>query len=432
MKILVVGSGAREHAIVWKMSQSPLVEKIYCAPGNPGIAELATCVDIDANAINALLLFARNNGIDLTVPGPEGPLVRGLVDEFEAQGLAVFGPSQRAAELEGSKAFAKLLMRRNDIPTAEWVVFHDAGEAREFLDDCDYPCVIKADGLAAGKGSLIVHDLAEAEHALDRIMVQREFSDAGDKVVIEEFLRGEEASVFAISDGENFVVLSPAQDHKAIFDGDEGPNTGGMGAYAPAPVISEELMAQIVQQIVAPTIRGMAMENRPYRGVLYVGLMITEAGPRVIEYNCRFGDPETQVILPLLESDLVELLQKTAARQLAGYSVALRSKWATCVVMSSGGYPGNYETGKRIIGLESIRDPRVRIFHAGTMRNEAGDLLTAGGRVLSVTAVGDDFGSAREAAYSAVGKIAFDGAYYRKDIGAKALKYLATSQLDQD
>lgn len=432
MKILVIGSGAREHAMVWKMSQSPLVDKIYCAPGNPGIAELATCIDIDANNINALLLFARNNGIDLTVPGPEGPLVRGLVDEFEAQGLVVFGPSQRAAELEGSKAFAKLLMRRNDIPTAEWVVFHEPGEAKEFLNNCDYPCVIKADGLAAGKGAMIVHDLAEAEHALNRIMVQRQFGDSGNKIVIEEFLQGEEASVFAISDGEHFVILSPAQDHKAIFDDDKGPNTGGMGAYAPAPLITDDLMAQIVRQIVEPTIRGMAMENRPYRGVLYIGLMITEDGAKVIEYNCRFGDPEAQVILPLLRSDLVELMQKTATRQLADYSVELSSKWAVCVVLASGGYPGKYETGKKIIGLEHIGNSQVRIFHAGTTRNETGDLLTAGGRVLSATAVGDDFASARDAAYGAVGKIAFDGAYYRKDIGAKALKHLLTNQSEQD
>lgn len=424
MKILVIGSGGREHALVWKIQQSALVDKIYCAPGNPGIAQHAECVDISPTDIPRLLEFAVKQKIDLTVPGPEAPLVQGIVDEFEAKGLAIFGPSQKAAELEGSKAFAKWLMRKYRIPTADWQVFYDAEEARRHLRERDYPCVIKADGLAAGKGAVIVQDEQQAEHALEEIMVRRVFGEAGAKIVVEEFMRGEEASVFALSDGENVVLLHPAQDHKPIFDGDQGPNTGGMGAYAPAPVVDAAMQERVLREIIEPTIRGMAMENRPYRGVLYAGLMITDSGPKVVEFNCRFGDPEAQVVLPLLDSDLVELMLKAAHRELLDVEIALKNQWAVGVVMASGGYPGKYQTGKKIIGLEKLADEDILIFHAGTRRNEAGEIVTAGGRVLSVVAVRDTFQAARKAAYAAVGKIVFDGAYYRKDIGFKALKHL--------
>ncbi|MDQ7064437.1 MAG: phosphoribosylamine--glycine ligase [candidate division KSB1 bacterium] len=425
MKVLVIGSGGREHALVWKIQQSPLVDKIYCAPGNPGIAQHAECVDIQPTDIPRLLEFAVNEKIDLTVPGPEAPLVQGLVDEFEAKGLTIFGPSQKAAELEGSKAFAKWLMRKYNVPTAEWQVFYDAEEARRHLREREYPCVIKADGLAAGKGAVIVQDEQQAEHALDEIMVRRVFGEAGAKIVVEDYMRGEEASVFALSDGENVALLHPAQDHKPIFDGDQGPNTGGMGAYAPAPVVDTAMQERVLREIIEPTIRGMAMENRPYRGVLYAGLMITEDGPKVVEFNCRFGDPEAQVVLPLLGSDLVDLMMKAAHREMHDAQIELLEQWAVCVVMASGGYPGTYETGKKIIGLEKLVGEDILIFHAGTRRNEGGAIVTAGGRVLSVVAVRDTFHAAREAAYAAVGKIAFDGAYYRKDIGYKALKHLA-------
>ncbi len=425
MKVLVIGSGGREHALVWKIQQSPFVDKIYCAPGNPGIAQHAECVDIQPTDIPRLLEFAVNEKIDLTVPGPEAPLVQGLVDEFEAKGLTIFGPSQKAAELEGSKAFAKWLMRKYNVPTAEWQVFYNAEEARRHLREREYPCVIKADGLAAGKGAVIVQDEQQAEHALDEIMVRRVFGEAGAKIVVEDYMRGEEASVFALSDGENVVLLHPAQDHKPIFDGDQGPNTGGMGAYAPAPVVDAAMQERVLREIIEPTIRGMAMENRPYRGVLYAGLMITEDGPKVVEFNCRFGDPEAQVVLPLLGSDLVELMMKAARRELHDAQIELLEQWAVGVVMASGGYPGKYETGKKIIGLEKLVGEDILIFHAGTRRNEDGEIVTAGGRVLSVVAVRDTFHAARDAAYAAVGKIAFDGAYYRKDIGYKALKHLA-------
>jgi len=424
MKILVIGSGAREHAIVWKLAQSPKVEKIYCIPGNPGIEEHAECIALPSTNFDVLLEFVREKRIDLTIPGPEAPLVAGIVDAFEAQGLAIFGPSKAAAELEGSKIFAKYIMKKYGIPTADYHVFTDYDDGIAFLEQAKYPCVIKADGLAAGKGALIVQNREDAYAILKRIMIRREFGDAGDKVVVEEFMVGQEASIFAISDGQHFVTLSPAQDHKAIFDGDKGPNTGGMGAYAPAPLVDDAALDEIKERIIAPTIKGMMMEGKPYRGVLYAGLMMTNDGPKVVEFNCRFGDPETQVVLPLLENDLAELFERTAKRDIGGYKVNLTNRAACAVVMASGGYPASYEAGKKLIGAASFAQKDNMVFHAGTKREPNGDIVSAGGRVVSATAIGENLRKAREEAYKMVASITFDGAYYRKDIGIKALKGL--------
>ncbi len=328
-----------------------------------------------------------------------------------------------AAELEGSKSFAKYFMDKYKIPTADCIVFQDYDEALEYVRQADYPCVVKADGLAAGKGVVVAHSVQEAEEALQRMMVSKEFGEAGGKVVIEEFLEGEEVSVFAVSDGDNFVMLVPAQDHKAVYDNDEGPNTGGMGAYAPAPLMNRDLLKSVKREIVEPSIRGMSLENRPYIGVLYVGLMITPKGAKVLEYNCRFGDPETQVVLPLLASDLVDLMQKAVTRQIIDYQVELRKKWALTVVVASGGYPGTYETGKKISGLDEIDDPDIIVFHSGTKMSDEG-VVTSGGRVISVTALHEDLRTAREKVYATVQKITFDGAHYRKDIGYKAFRHL--------
>ncbi len=424
MKILVVGGGGREHALVWKIKQSPLVEKIYCAPGNPGIGQLAQCVNIEQNDINGLLGFARKKSIDLTVVGPEEPLVSGIVDEFEDQGLTIFGPSKAAAELEGSKVFSKYVLQKYNIPTAECVVLEKYDEAKVYVQNAKYPTVIKADGLAAGKGTFICKNEEEALSALNKIMLEKVFADAGNKVVIEEFMRGEEASIIAITDGETLGYLPAAQDHKAIFDNDEGPNTGGMGAYAPAPVINEPMFERVKKEIMEPTIRAMALENRPYRGILYAGLMITKDGPKVVEFNCRFGDPETQVILPLLSSDIVDIMFRVVKGKRFVNRIERHEKSAMCVVVASGGYPGPYEKGSPIYGLDKKFGKSVHIFHAGTRQLENNCVVTNGGRVLGVTAVEDNFLKAREKAYWALGKIAFNNAYYRKDIGAKAIKYL--------
>ena len=425
MKTLVVGSGGREHALVWKISQSHQVSKIYCAPGNPGIARLATCVDVAVNDISGLLNFAREKKIDLTVVGPEAPLVAGIVDEFESSGLNIFGPSQRAAELEGSKAFAKGLFEKYNIPTATGLVFDVYEEARSYLHEVSLPIVIKADGLAAGKGTFICHNLRDGYDALEKIMKLLVFGTAGGRVVIEEFMVGEEASVFALTDGTSLAVLPPAQDHKRIFDNDQGPNTGGMGAYSPAPVVDDKMLERIKREILEPTIKAMAMEGRPYRGLLYAGLMMTNEGPKVVEYNCRFGDPETQAVLPGIDGDLVEGMVRVTRGDLGDYQLGWNKKWAVCVVMSSGGYPGPYESGKEILGLDHDFADEVLLFHAGTAWSANGcRIVTAGGRVLGVTGLGDNFRKARERAYAAIKKITFDRAYYRKDIGARALARL--------
>ena len=425
MKVLMIGGGGREHALVWKINQSPLVEKIYCAPGNAGIKQIAECVNISAMDIGALLSFASKHRIDLTIVGPEAPLVEGIVDRFESQGLPIFGPTQRAAELEGSKAFSKYLLKKYNIPTADFETFNNYSDAEAYLKKIEYPIVIKADGLAAGKGAIVCHDEACALAATKRMMVDKEFGDAGRKVIIESFMEGEEASILVFSDGENFTLLPSSQDHKAIFDNDEGPNTGGMGAYAPAPVIDEDMLGRIRQEILIPTVKAMVLEDRPYRGVLYAGLMITSEGPKVVEFNCRFGDPEAQAVLPLIKSDLVESMNQIATEKKIKEPVRIHDdRWAMCVVITSGGYPESYEKGMQIFGLEKDFGKDITVFHAGTQQVNSEKIVTNGGRVLGVTATADDFYKARKQAYWAVGKIAFDKAYYRKDIGAKALVHL--------
>jgi len=420
MKIFVVGGGGREHTLVWKIAQSPDVKKIYCAPGNAGISQLAECGSVKDTSIDELLKFADRNQIDLTVVGPEAPLAMGIVNAFQSQGLKIFGPSQKAAEIESSKIFAKYLMEKYHIPTAAYKTFDEYDRAKKYLDSIPVPIVIKADGLAGGKGAIVCFSHEEARESLQKMMVERIFGNAGKKVIIEEYLKGQEASVLAFTDGVNVLPLIPAQDHKPIFDRDKGPNTGGMGAYAPAVLIDEAMMTTIQQKILEPAVKGMALEDRPYKGVLYAGLMITNQGPKVVEFNCRFGDPETQAILPLIKSDLVPILFACAEGNISELKIETNNKFAVCVIMASGGYPGKYEKGKQILGLDRKFKDDVIIFHAGTNHIE-GKLVTDGGRVLGVTATGNDLKEAIQRAYQAVGKITFDGAYYRKDIGYKGL-----------
>jgi len=436
MKILLIGSGGREHALAWKIRQSPLVAKLYCAPGNPGIGEMAELVPIGAGDIEGLLKFAQEQKIDLTVVGPEQPLVDGIVDEFEKIGLAIFGPSKSAALLEGSKVFAKEFMKKHGIPTAEFRSFSQDQrfDAERYIDEMPVPLVLKADGLAAGKGVTVCETKEAALKTLDALMGKKILGEAGATVVIEEFLVGEEVSVLAITDGTDFLLLSPAQDHKRILDGDQGRNTGGMGAFAPAPFAGGEMVERIKRSIVRPTLLAMRKDGRPFRGCLFAGVMITETGPKVVEFNCRFGDPEAQVILPLLENDLVKLMLEAVSGGLSGDPIRVKESVAVCVVLASGGYPGQYETGKPIVGLaRAAEESDVIVFHAGTTL-EKGQLVTSGGRVLGVTAVGS--GQAPEAAvdraYRAIRKITFDGAYYRSDIGRKAVSRLkSTSRLEK-
>lgn len=426
LRLLVIGGGGREHALVWKLARSPQAEKIFCAPGNPGIAQLAECVDMSSSNVPALLHFARAAAIDLTIVGPEAPLVAGIVDNFEAAGLAIVGPSRAAAMIEGSKAFAKAFMRRHGIPTADFEICDRFAEARDHLNQSALPIVIKADGLAAGKGAVVAHTRAEALAAAEAMLERRLFGEAGSRIVIEKFMPGEEVSVLCLSDGARIITLPAAQDHKAIFDEDRGPNTGGMGAYAPAPVMTPALLAQVEAQILRPAVAGLAQEGRAYRGVLYAGLMITPEGPKVVEFNCRLGDPEAQVILPLLEFDLVDLLWQIPRGALPE-TVAAANGWALAVVMASAGYPGEYQTGKVISELAPIEGEQVLVFHSGTAQDAAGRLVTGGGRVLAVTGLGQTFDQARQRAYAAVGKISFEGAHYRTDIGAKALQHLPSA-----
>ena len=422
MKILVVGSGAREHTFVWKIVQSPLVEKVYCVPGNPGIAQIAECRSIPLeDNFSAIADFAETEKIDLTVVGPEDPLAKGIVDVFQARGLRAFGPDRKAAILEASKDFAKQLMAENDIPTAAHRTFEDAPAAIAYLEEINAPVFIKADGLAAGKGVIPGLTLDAAVKAVQEIMVDRNFGSAGDKVVIEEALFGEEASFTVLTDGVSCLPFVSSQDHKMSLDGDRGKNTGGMGAYSPAPVMTPELNEQVMNTIVRPAISGMASEGRTFKGILYVGLMITDAGPKVIEFNCRLGDPEAQVLLTRMESDLVPMLDACIDGTLDKAECKWKPEAATCVVMASGGYPDPYETGKVITGLDRANAlENVTVFHAGTqMRN--GDIATGGGRVLGVTALGCDIKSAIEGAYRGVEKIHFDQAHFRTDIGYRAL-----------
>jgi phosphoribosylamine--glycine ligase len=425
MNILIIGSGGREHALAWKIKQSPLVKKIYCAPGNGGIAEIAQCVDIKAENIQGLIRFAKEKKVGLTVVGPEAPLVAGVVDAFEHEGLKIFGPSRAAARLEGSKVFAKEFMRACNIPTANFMKFDNIQQAKTFLRQVTFPMVVKADGLAAGKGVVVCADLAQAEKAVDEIMGEKIFKEAGHQIVIEEYLEGEEVSVLAVSDGENFCLLESAQDHKRIFDDDLGPNTGGMGAYSPAPILTDKLRKIIEARVVEPAIRGMRRNGTPFKGVLYAGLMVMPDGPMVLEFNVRFGDPETQAVLPRLKSDIVELMLASCEGRLD----QIRLKWdkrdCVCVVMSSGGYPGKYDVGKEIGGLqEAGAQADTVVFHAGT-KKENDKIFTDGGRVLGVTGLGNTVEGAMENAYRAVDKIKFERCFFRRDIGIKAFKWVS-------
>jgi len=422
MKVLIVGSGGREHALAWKLSQSKKVTRIFTAPGNPGTALHGENIIIPAEDIAGLKAFALKEQIDLTVVGPELPLTLGIVDVFIDAGLTIFGPSRTAAELEGSKVFCKELMVKYKIPTAWHKKFEDYDKAVSYIKTHDGPYVVKADGLAAGKGVIICRTKDEAVDAVDLIIRKKAFGVAGKRIIIEEFLEGEEASYLAITDGAAVVPLAPAQDHKAVFDGDTGPNTGGMGAYSPAPLITPALEAEIMDTVMVPTVKAMEAEGRPYKGVLYAGLMISSDGrPKVLEFNCRFGDPETQPILMRLEDDLFDILMAAAEKRLEGVTLSW-GRPCVCVVMSAEGYPGVYRKGDAISGLDeaaTLRD--VMVFHAGTGIKE-GSIVTSGGRVLGVTALGDDIKSAIDNAYRAVSLISWTGAYYRKDIGKKALK----------
>ncbi len=421
MNILVIGGGGREHVLVWKIAQSPLVKKIYCAPGNPGIAGLAECVQVAADDIDGLLAFAQQKSIDLTVVGPEVALTLGVVDRFQAAGLEIFGPNQSAARIEGSKGFSKDLMAKYGIPTAAYRSFTDRDQAVAYIRAQGAPIVVKADGLAAGKGVIVAMTEEQAVTAVDEIMIDAVFGAAGSSVVIEEFMAGEEASFFAFTDGSNILPLASAQDHKRIFDHDEGPNTGGMGAYSPAPVVTEALAAEVVETIVRPTISGMAAEGCPYRGILYVGLMIADGRPRVVEFNARFGDPEAQPLLMRRKSDIVPVLQACARGQLTQTVLEWHDKAAVCVVMASGGYPGSYANGVPIEGLElAAKIDDLMVFHAGTASKD-GQIVNAGGRVLGVTGLGTTVAAAIDKAYQGVAAIRWQGAQFRTDIGRKAL-----------
>ncbi len=429
MKILVVGGGGREHALCWKFAQSPLVEKVYCAPGNAGIAEDAECVPISVDDFKGLADFVQKEGITFTIVGPEDPLAKGIVDFFAERGLKIFGPTAKAAQIEGSKVFAKRLMAKYGIPTAAFEVFDDPKEALAYVEKKGAPIVVKADGLAAGKGVIVCRTVDQAKEAIEKIMVEKVFGEAGNRVVIEECLRGEEASFMILTDGQTILPLPTSQDHKPLLDNDEGPNTGGMGAYSPAPVVTEELSQKIMETIMRPVIEGLAKEGIPYQGVLYAGLMIVEDQPYVLEFNCRFGDPECQPLMMRIKSDLAALINDALEGNLAGKKLEIDERAAVCVVMASGGYPGKYEKGKVIRGLEeAAKLPDVKIFHAGTAKKD-GAYVTNGGRVLGVTALGRDIPEAIDRAYEAVEKISWEGVHFRRDIGAKALKRLSPEVL---
>jgi len=421
MKVLVIGSGAREHALCWKLSQSPRVTQIFAAPGSDGISTLATLVPIKVNDHKALLDFAREQAIDLTVVGPEDPLVEGITDLFKKRGLRIYGPSAKAARLEGSKAYAKDIMARHGIQTAGHKTYDNPAPALEYLNNCDYPVVIKADGLAAGKGVTVARTLEEAEAAIRECMSDQRFGDAGRKILIEDFMQGEEVSVHAISDGQTILPLCLAQDHKPALDGDEGENTGGMGTYSPLPQIDDETVRQIERDIVVQTVHAMNVEEVPFIGTLFVGCMMTRLGPKVVEYNVRFGDPETQSIMMRMRGDLFEVLNATIDGTLDQCEVDWDPRSVVTVVLASGGYPRAFEKGYKIKGLESDFGPDVQVFHAGTKLVD-GEWYTNGGRVLSVAALGDDLADARAKAYAAVEKIHFDKMHFRRDIGFRGLK----------
>ena len=424
MKVLVIGSGGREHAIVWKLNKSDKVDKIYCAPGNAGTELFAENVDIADTDIEGLLEFAKKENIEITFVGPEAPLVEGIVDKFEKEGLKVFGPSQAAAALEGSKVFSKKLMKDYSIPTAEYEVFTDPEKAISYIKKIGAPIVVKAEGLAAGKGVIVAETVKEAVDAVKLILVNDKFGEAGERIVVEEYLEGEEATVLAFVDGNNIKAMVPSQDHKPAYDNDKGPNTGGMGAYAPAPIVTDKLMEDIYQNILIPTVQALQQEGINYKGVLYCGLMIKDGKAKVLEYNVRFGDPEAQVVLPLLETDLIDIAEAVINERLDDLEIKWKNKKALCVIMASGGYPIEYEKGKEITGIEKVdQDQDMIVFQAGT-KNKNGKLLTNGGRVLAVTALGDDYKEVIDKAYNGVEKIHFDDFHIRNDIGQKALKHL--------
>lgn len=421
MRVMVIGSGGREHALTYAVAKSPRVDEVLCVPGNAGTASIGQNIEVKAADPDGLAVLARQRGVDLTIVGPEAPLCAGIVDRFEAEGLRVFGPSKAAARIEGDKAYAKRLMKLAHVPTAEGRVFERYKNARDYVATRDTGVVVKAAGLAAGKGVSVCEDPADGLLALERIMVDRVFGDAGDTVVVEELLKGQELSVFALVEGCTIYVLETVQDHKPIGDGDTGPNTGGMGAYSPAPIATPDMMAVVERDILVPIVDAMRNDDAPYHGLLYVGLMLTAAGPKVLEFNCRFGDPETQPILMRLQSDLIDLLEAVVDGRLADAEVHWSPRPAVCVVMASEGYPGKYESGKVIEGLDHVAAMKdVYVFHAGTRRIE-NVTVTSGGRVLGVTALGDDIADAKRRAYEAVEAIHFQNAYYRRDIADKAI-----------
>jgi len=423
MKILVIGSGGREHTLVWKIRQSPKVEEVICAPGNAGIEQEARCVDVAADDIGGLLKLAKREKANLTVVGPELPLTLGIVDAFQEEGLKIFGPSKEAANLEGSKAFSKELMKQARIPTAFFSTFTDPEDASRYIQEVGAPIVVKADGLCGGKGVIVCRTVEEALDAVNLILVNESFGDAGSKIVVEECLQGEEASYLVFTDGENILTMPSSQDHKAVLDGDKGPNTGGMGAYSPAPVVTEELEEEILEEIMKPVIRSMADRGHPYRGVLYAGLMIDEGKAKVLEFNCRFGDPEAQPLLMRMRSDIVPVLEAVADGNLSGVETEWDPRATVCVVMASKGYPKDYKKGLVISGLDKAKKiPDTVVFHAGTRK--AGDkILTDGGRVLGVTSLGDTISEAIDRAYGVVECINWKGVHYRRDIGRKALEH---------
>ncbi len=421
MRVLVVGSGGREHALAWKIRQSPLVDKVFCAPGNGGISQIAECVDIKADDIAGLTAFASRTKIDLTVVGPEAPLSGGITDKFSANGLRVFGPSKEAARLESSKVFMKELAKKYGIPTAGFEVFTESVAAKKYIKGFKGKFVVKADGLAAGKGVIVCSSKEEGLEAVEAMMERKIFKDAGKKVIIEECLEGEEASIIVVTDGKDAVPLASAQDHKRTLDGDKGPNTGGMGAYSPAPVVTDETMKAVMKDIIRPAIDGLSKEGIKYTGALYAGLMIDSSGPKLLEFNCRFGDPETQAILPRLKSDFVELIEASIDDEIDIASLQWDERPCVSVVISSGGYPGEYKTGFEIDGLDALEKMKdVYVFHAGT-RASGEKTVTAGGRVLNVTALGSDIKDAIDRCYNAVNLIEFEGMHFRRDIGYRAL-----------
>ncbi|MCX7987859.1 MAG: phosphoribosylamine--glycine ligase [Thermodesulfovibrio sp.] len=418
MKILVIGSGGREHAIVWKLAQSRVVDKIYCAPGNAGISDIAECIEVESKNLSSLLDFVKYEWIDLTVVGPEDPLAQGIVDIFQKEGRKIIGPTKAAAQLESSKVFAKDFMKRHKIPSAEYKVFTSYTHAEEYIRLKGVPIVVKADGLAAGKGVFVCQTYEEATDALKLIMKEKIFGSAGDRVIVEQCLQGKEVSYLVFTDGKSIIPMVTSKDHKRLLDNDEGPNTGGMGTFSPNPIITPELEIEILETVIKPTIQGLKQEGIVYKGILYAGLMIVNNKPYVLEFNCRFGDPETQVILPRLETDLVDIFMAIAEQRLNKIEVRWKTDASLCVILASEGYPGKYKKGIPISGLDMIRGLKdITIFHAGTKFNEKGQIVTNGGRVLGITALGKDIKEARQKAYGAIELINFSGMHYRKDIG---------------